>query len=83
MGSLNLGASVLYDQMGNVERLQRCFHFGEDVWEMYAGILVIPLARIGPSYIEGAFWSLFRAFENQKTYYLQMIPLCHNATLFS
>lgn len=64
MGSLNLDASVLHDQLGNVERLQRLFHFGEDVWEMCADVFVISLTRTDPSYIKGAFWSLFRVFEN-------------------
>lgn len=48
-----------WEQLGNVERLKMLFHFGEDVWEMYADIFVISLTRIGPSYIRGAFWNLF------------------------
>lgn len=63
MGSLNLDASVLHE-LGNMERLQRLFHFGEDVWEMYAGTFVISLTRICSSYIRGAFGSLLRVFEN-------------------
>lgn len=79
-----MDASVLHDQLGNVERLQRLFHFGEDVWEIDAGIFVISLTRIGPSYIRGAFWSLFKVFENSETYYFQinrLIFISHSAIM--